>query len=962
MGLRAASVGSPDVVMAPALTETQQSQNFKFGSSSVSLSLKGRISEKDLIEKDLPHEGMNGHSPPTKTYSINGLVKNLKNEFLSINHSNEEMSNEGHQEDDDFKGLVINNDDLATPENELGQEEVEELLSTLKPVGFEFEKDFLDVINMSEDVMGLVSVPVPSKDKETIISERIENSKKCLHQFHRRRAFLLQRLRKLEGTFLGKHVSEEITGLIEYCTGMLESANRGVNRVEPGKKSSFAAMSLFMRQVDHAATSQASAVARSASRNFKYFGSGSSTTATPDRNGIRSSSSGILPPLGLEVQRELEVVSRELSAQQRKVLQDLDSDATESSSGGESADEMIAYNNPQQHPLSINKRCLWRWAEDRASIASRWIWLQSQIADLDYKIRQVNDIRRQIKTNKGPVKLENQPPSECVEETCARVRPLNRASFTKRKVVTLSGSLRGNKRANRPSSVRCSCRGVTLLAGGMTEHSCGLCAGRLLDPTGPRDPLEMNPVNERVALLDPGFHPQLSFPSDVSQSLHYNAIMRTPEWQARASRIQNRASTSTSADVSPDQTSRGRKPTSIGLAGGGSVVLPSLPPHPTPVTGPSTSTTLQDYHIDAERSRAAVVAVSSKVRRKNGRGGGRRGRRNHVGGNDRVHKRRKYSNLYVDGREYDAVDLLEDDSLLPVSPVPSPASVASKDKEMIQLKRKRENSYDIDNIVIPYSMAAATRTEMLKYKEILTPKWRRLKEEHSAVNTVEHKNGVVRRPSHDVEGHEDLSDEAYVSRHDRCEIDEKKKFLSYMKRNAGAGSGAQAGPGGRGRGRARTDSRAESSGPNTPDPMSPDPTATVDSLTSPPATPAPPDDTPAPSSSASVSSASRRRTVSSSKVSAPEIPQAQTYVEYIPEGSHYEPRQFPLSDEEYKKMLMESSEGTSNCNFSDSISKTPFYELESLYSPRSVSTDSADSLTVEDPNDPEWTSAEGPRR
>ena len=66
------------------------------------------------------------------------------------------------------------------------------------------------------------------------------------------------------------------------------------------------------------------------------------------------------------------------------------------------------------------------------------------------------------------------------------------------------------------------------------------------------------------------------------------------------------------------------------------------------------------------------------------------------------------------------------------------------------------------------------------------------------------------------QGHEDLSNESYVARHDRCEVDEKKKFLSYMKRNAGAGSGAQAGPGGRGRGRARTDSRAESSGPNTP--------------------------------------------------------------------------------------------------------------------------------------------------
>lgn len=37
-------------------------------------------------------------------------------------------------------------------------------------------------------------------------------------------------------------------------------------------------------------------------------------------------------------------------------------------------------------------------------------------------------------------------------------------------------------------------------------------------------------------------------------------------------------------------------------------------------------------------------------------------------------------------------------------------------------RRLRQNSYDIDNIVIPYSVAASTRLEKLQYKEILTPK------------------------------------------------------------------------------------------------------------------------------------------------------------------------------------------------------------------------------------------------
>lgn len=38
-------------------------------------------------------------------------------------------------------------------------------------------------------------------------------------------------------------------------------------------------------------------------------------------------------------------------------------------------------------------------------------------------------------------------------------------------------------------------------------------------------------------------------------------------------------------------------------------------------------------------------------------------------------------------------------------------------------KRRLESAYDIDNIVIPYSIASATRVVKLEYKEIVTPKY-----------------------------------------------------------------------------------------------------------------------------------------------------------------------------------------------------------------------------------------------
>lgn len=71
----------------------------------------------------------------------------------------------------------------------------------------------------------------------------------------------------------------------------------------------------------------------------------------------------------------------------------------------------------------------------------------------------------------------------------------------------MSGLHRLNKKAGRPTSLRCSCRGDTPGMG-----PCALCTGRQ-EPTLPRDPLELAPLNERVALVDPAFHPVLSFNS-----------------------------------------------------------------------------------------------------------------------------------------------------------------------------------------------------------------------------------------------------------------------------------------------------------------------------------------------------------------------------------------------------------------------------------------------------------------
>ena len=54
-------------------------------------------------------------------------------------------------------------------------------------------------------------------------------------------------------------------------------------------------------------------------------------------------------------------------------------------------------------------------------MASRWTWLQAQVSDLEYRIRQQNDIYRQIRMNKGAVTLGDPP---VVQDLTTRTRML----------------------------------------------------------------------------------------------------------------------------------------------------------------------------------------------------------------------------------------------------------------------------------------------------------------------------------------------------------------------------------------------------------------------------------------------------------------------------------------------------------------------------------------------------------
>ncbi|XP_053115767.1 KAT8 regulatory NSL complex subunit 1-like isoform X2 [Hemicordylus capensis] len=128
-------------------------------------------------------------------------------------------------------------------------------------------------------------------------------------------------------------------------------------------------------------------------------------------------------------------------------------------------------------------------------------------------------------------------------------------------------------------------------------------------------------------------------------------------------------------------------------------------------------------------------------------------------------------------------------SLCPESGTPPPSnqvpgnSMAMGNSVLPAKKKKVECSYDINNIVIPMSMAAATRVEKLQYKEILTPSWRMV--DPKELETSEEVGSEL----------EDTSDEVYLNHHQKFEELERTRWdswagnISHKRGNRGSNKG-----------------------------------------------------------------------------------------------------------------------------------------------------------------------------
>ncbi|PNI17419.1 KANSL1 isoform 6 [Pan troglodytes] len=534
------------------------------------------------------------------------------------------------------------------------------------------------------------------------------------------------------------------------------------------------------------------------------------------------------------ISEELERFTASGIANLRCSEQAFDSDVTDSSSGGESdiEEEELTRADPEQRHVPLRRRSEWKWAADRAAIVSRWNWLQAHVSDLEYRIRQQTDIYKQIRANKGLIVLGEVPPPEHTTDlflplssevktdhgtdkliesvsqplenhgapiighiseslstkSCGALRPVNGVINTlqpvladhipgdssdaeeqlhkKQRLNLVSSSSDGTcvaartrpvlsckkRRLVRPNSIvplsKKVHRNSTIRPGCDVNPSCALCGSGSINTMPPEIHYEA-PLLERLSQLDSCVHPVLAFPDDVPTSLHFQSMLKS-QWQNKPF-------------------DKIKPPKKLSLK------------HRAPMPGSLPDPARKDRH-------KLVSSFLTTAMLK--------------------HHTDMSSSSYLAATHHPPHSpLVRQLSTSSDSPAPASSSsqVTASTSQPVR-RRRGESSFDINNIVIPMSVAATTRVEKLQYKEILTPSWREVDLQ-----------SLKGSPDEENEEIEDLSDAAFAALHAKCEEMERARWLwttSVPPQRRGSRSYRSSD--------GRTTPQLGSANPSTPQPASPD--------------------------------------------------------------------------------------------------------------------------------------------
>ncbi|XP_043109620.1 KAT8 regulatory NSL complex subunit 1 isoform X2 [Puntigrus tetrazona] len=541
---------------------------------------------------------------------------------------------------------------------------------------------------------------------------------------------------------------------------------------------------------------------------------------------------------GGRVASELEQLHLSGSTYLRATEAQFDSDATESSSGGESdvEEEELARADVDQRHIKLWRRAEGRFARERATIISHWTWLQAQISDLEYRIRQQVDIYRQLRSSKGPVELGDSAPScqrslnmtetnenvltsatsQNLRESQSRLAetPENDGSVSVAEVSDTSLSSLDSSCTSARTRPLLTCRRRRLIHPNTVHNlngkrvsfspphvcevngSCVMCGGA---PPVSKPDLQLNrPLLERVAHQDRSIHPVLSMQSDVALTLQLQKVLRS-HWQTRPfDRIKPLKKISLKHKFSSTPSSSFLSKHKFRLSNSHAAAV-----------------RLARHKSRSERLHRLQVENISCVPKPDTLTPCRPDRVL-----DRSHSRKRVRELSLDRADSPKVVLdacpspcaslssLHSSNTSPLTrqlslPVESSTPLGNS----VPIRRRRgESPFDINNIVIPMSVAATTRVEKLQYKEILTPRWREV--DILAKPLAEEDNNIPV---------EDLTDAAFTKLHQLCEDQERSRWrwtaLTPAKRRGSRSYKSLDG---------RTTPSLVGTNPSTPQPSSPD--------------------------------------------------------------------------------------------------------------------------------------------
>ncbi|XP_012718228.2 KAT8 regulatory NSL complex subunit 1 isoform X1 [Fundulus heteroclitus] len=782
----------------PATTE---SQNQPSASESVAATISGHIPVKEALKQKHSSGGGNNVEPPALHSTAHS----------SFNHDNPDSAEQ----------VSLSEANSQTP--------------TAPPQGSDGERPGSSQQG-SPKCTATLEPPLPcSSSSDTLdahVRERTALNSKRQAEIESRLRRLRKRLQVVQAKQVERHIQQQLGGFLDSALSRLRAGNR----------------------------KSESAPHSAAWRTGRHYSSN-------NRDGLgRFLKSGSVP---LELERLY--LSGSANLHSAETAFDSDVTESSSGGDSDLEEEELSRVDIEQRHVKIWKRAESRYTVERAGIISHWNWLQAHISDLEYRIRQQTDIYRQIRANKGSVelgglapctvltggtevktealnaqdvgaeRLENTSPAHLTsaeqgqwkgqngqpvngvlsrmadggdgklqpayDSTCvaARTRPL--VGCRRRRLIQPNTVTNLNGKAPRSGCVQCSCR---------VNPSCVMCGGW---PTPREEPQYELPTLERLSRLDLGVHPILSFPDDVSVGLRLQQVMKS-QWQSKS-------------------LDRSKPLKKLSLK---HKLSSSKEKHK--FTNSLMAVRLSHYknRIDKQRtadgsmgsnSSSSSCAVLSMPRLDNQ--GGCKTERLHTlsspfGPYDKNYSRKRLREHSLDRADTSPKLFLDTSSPCTAlanmhsslhSPLsrqlstssdtstqlgPGSQSVPSTPQQPIK-RRRGESSFDINNIVIPMSVAATTRVEKLQYKEILTPSWRSVDIFSQPISAEENEREV-----------EDLSEAAFIQLHQPYEDQERSRWtwmaLAPAKRRGSRSYKSVDG---------RTTPLLCGTNPPTPQPASPDP-------------------------------------------------------------------------------------------------------------------------------------------